>query len=90
MTVSDDLIASRLLELLSQREPNASVCPSEVARSLASSEPQWRALMPEVRRVALALAAAGVVLATQGDTVIDLAGAPAGPIRLRRGAAFRR
>jgi len=90
MTVSDELIASRLLELLSQRDPSASVCPSDVARSLASSESAWRALMPEVRRVASALAAAGVVQATQGDATIDLASAPAGPIRLRRGPAFRR
>jgi len=90
MSVSDDLIASRLLELLSQRDPGASVCPSDVARSLAESEPQWRALMPEVRRVASALAAAGVVQVTQGDAVVDLATEPAGPIRLRRGPAFRR
>jgi hypothetical protein len=90
MTVSDDLIASKLLELLGQREPNASVCPSDVARSLASSEQQWRALMPEVRRVASALAAAGVVQATQGDAVVDLGSEPSGPIRLRRGPAFRR
>ncbi|RZA13075.1 MAG: DUF3253 domain-containing protein [Proteobacteria bacterium] len=89
MSHPDDVIASRVLQLLEQRAPSASICPSEVARSLEADEPQWRALMPEVRRVARALAAARIIDVTQGDVRLDPDTEAEGPIRLRRGAHFK-
>ena len=89
MTHPDDVIASRVLHLLEQRAVGASICPSEVARSLEQDEPAWRALMPEVRRVARALAAAEIIDLTQGDDRLNPDKEPEGPIRLRRGVHFK-
>ena len=84
--VTDASIADAVLALLAEREPSASICPSEVARSLQASG--WRALMPRVRVVAAELAFAGEVRITQGThevepgTVLD--DTVRGPLRLRR------
>lgn len=68
-------------ELLDQRRPDASICPSEAARAV---DPEgWRDLMPEARAAAGRLAAAGEVEVTQGGAVIDVATAR-GPVRVRR------
>jgi len=90
MNNSDDVIASRLLLLLEQRSADASICPSDVARSLEQEESRWRALMPDVRRIASAMAAAQVIEVTQGDARIELSLETTGPIRLRRGKRFKR
>jgi hypothetical protein len=44
MTVS---ARAATLALLSAREPQATICPSEVARTMASKD-SWRDVMPEV------------------------------------------
>ena len=62
---SDTAIAQRIEELSAQRAPHASICPSEVARSLATGEAAWLALMSEVRRLADELAQAGKIVVTQ-------------------------
>ena len=68
-------------ELLDQRRPDASVCPSEAARAV---DPEgWRELMPAARAAAGRLAAAGEVEVTQGGAVVDVATAR-GPVRVRR------
>ncbi len=68
-------------ELLAERRPDASICPSEAARAV---DPEgWRELMPEARAAAGRLAAAGEVEVTQGGEVVDVAGAR-GPVRVRR------
>jgi hypothetical protein len=67
---SDTAIAQRIEELLAQRAAHASICPSEVARSLATEEAAWRALMPEVRRLADELAQAGKIVVTQRGQVV--------------------
>jgi hypothetical protein len=55
--VADAEIEGRLLELLAARATGSSICPSDVARSLApDSEMAWRGLMPRVRLLAVALA----------------------------------
>jgi hypothetical protein len=77
-----------LLELLAARRPEASICPSDVARALASEESEWRASMPAIRNVAARLARAHVIRITQGDKTLPPAQIEHGPIRLRRGAAF--
>ena len=80
---SDEKIAQTIFALLQQRDAAASICPSDVARALATGEPAWRALMPEVRRVAAALATTGSLTVTRGAEEVD-AMSPGGPIRLRR------
>jgi hypothetical protein len=79
----DARIAAAIFELLGARASHATICPSDAARTLAADESAWRALMPEVRRVAAALQAAGRLRVTQhGDDVDPLTAR--GPIRLGR------
>jgi hypothetical protein len=83
LNAADERIAAAIFALLAARAADGTICPSEVARALAGDEPAWRALMPEVRRVAAALAQAGSLRVTQlGDEVDALAAR--GPIRLGR------
>jgi deoxyribodipyrimidine photolyase-related protein len=77
-----ELILTRCIALGS----DTSICPSEIARALAQRAAQWRALMPEVRRVAAALAAEGRIEVTQKGRAVDGALAR-GPVRLRLAAA---
>ena len=77
-----------LLELLARRAPEASVCPSEVARHLAGDDGPWRDWMAPVREAAQGLAESGVVEITQGAAVLQPRGPYHGPIRIRRGARF--
>lgn len=70
-----------ILDLLDQRAPGATICPSEVARLRAGDD--WRAQMQPVRDAAARLVAAGDVDVTQAGEVVDLATAR-GPIRIRR------
>ncbi|XDZ32281.1 DUF3253 domain-containing protein [Xanthomonas sp. NCPPB 2632] len=81
-------LAASIVDLLSQRSPEASICPSDVARAMADEESTWRALMPSVRDVAAELARHGVIIVTQGKSTLDPADIGHGPIRLRRGARF--
>ncbi|VXB13594.1 conserved hypothetical protein [Luteimonas sp. 9C] len=84
---ADDRIAADILALLRVRAPDASICPSEVARRLYD-EASWRTAMPDVRRVACALAAARRIRITQADVVLDPDTPIAGAIRLRRGPVW--
>ena len=88
--MDDAAIGDAIVALLAARAPSASICPSEAARALRGDEAAWRALMPEVRRVASVLAARGVVEATQGGRSLPATGIvdATGPLRLRRGHAF--
>jgi len=70
-------------ELLDQRRPGATICPSEAARRVDADD--WRRLMPAARDAAGRLAAAGVVEVTQGGEVVDV-GTARGPVRVRRRA----
>lgn len=76
-----DRATEAILALLTQRAPEASICPSEAARRLDADG--WRALMPEVREAAARLADAGRLEVTQGGRVVD-GRAARGPVRLRR------
>jgi hypothetical protein len=70
-----------LEELLDQRRPDASVCPSEAARAVAPED--WRDLMPAARAAAGRLVADGRAEVTQGGKVVDVTTAR-GPVRVRR------
>ena len=70
-----------ILELLEQRGPGKTICPSDAARAVAGSD--FRPLMPAARAVAAELVAAGEIEVTQRGEVVDITQAR-GPIRLRR------
>lgn len=69
-----------ILELLADREPGKTICPSEAAREIAGDES--RDVMAVVRDAAGALVERGEIDVTQRGQVVDLARAR-GPIRLR-------
>ncbi|MEM8665775.1 MAG: DUF3253 domain-containing protein [Pseudomonadota bacterium] len=75
-----DAIVAEILSQVHARAPKT-VCPSEIARALASEEAAWRALMPQVRTHAATLAAAGRLRVTQKGRAVDALTAR-GPIRL--------
>ena len=73
-------IRQSILDLLEQRGPGKTICPSEVARAVALDD--WRPVMPLVREVVSGMVAEGVLLVTQAGQVVDPAEAK-GAIRLR-------
>ena len=82
-SASEQALEQAVLELLAQRAPGATICPSEAARRVDPDG--WRELMPDARRVAGRLVADGRVEMTQRGEVVDPATAR-GPVRLRRPA----
>jgi hypothetical protein len=70
-----------ILQLLAARAADASICPSEAARSLAGAG-DWRAQMETVRMAARRLQRAGRIDITQQGRPVDPDTAK-GPIRLR-------
>ncbi len=81
----DEPIADIIRALLDARSPDASICPSEVARQVAQPGTDWRELMPRVRTAAAVLAHRGVLTITRGDEILHPDELSGGPIRLRRG-----
>ena len=80
MIYRPERIAGIILALLRTRANTATICPSEVARRL---EPvSWRPLMPEVRRVATIMAAAGEVELRQRGVVVSPFTEIRGPLRI--------
>lgn len=81
--VSNTLIRETILAQTSERGIEKSICPSEVARALAT---EWQSLMSRVRREA-------IVLMQEGEIEILRKGKPVpaeevrGVIRLRRRSA---
>ena len=75
-----------ILELVEQRGPGRSICPSEAARAVGGAH--WRSLMPRVRRAAANLQGRGLLRATRrgADVAAESAG---GPIRLQLPAGRR-
>jgi hypothetical protein len=73
-------IHARILELVAARGPERTICPSEVARSLAGAD-AFRPLMPHVREAAAELADRGTIEVTQRGKRVDARHAR-GPIRL--------
>ncbi|MEM1279546.1 MAG: DUF3253 domain-containing protein [Cyanobacteria bacterium P01_H01_bin.152] len=80
MTISEQQIQACLLQLVRDRGPAKTICPSEVARALSHDD--WRSLMPQVRVVGTQLAAAGTIEVTQKGQVVNPQTAT-GPIRYR-------
>lgn len=80
--VDPDQIEAAVLAVLAGRDPDATACPSEIARRLDADS--WRDLMEPVRRVAATLVERGVVRVVQRGEPVDVRTAR-GPVRLRRG-----
>ena len=79
---ADQATARRaILELLDQRAPGKTICPSEAARSLAGDE--FRDEMDVVRDAAWELVDEGTIEVTQHGEPVEREGLR-GPIRLRR------
>ena len=70
-----------ILELLGQRDPGKTICPSDAARALGGDD-GFRELMQPVRDAAAALVEDGRIEVTQSGRPVDLASAR-GAIRLR-------
>ena len=79
--MTDADVEAQIFALLAQRKPRATICPSEVARALASEGGAWRQHMPHVRQVAQALAHQQRLRVTRGGVPVD-ATVPGGAIRL--------
>lgn len=69
-----------IVAMLGARAAGASICPSEVAKSVAPDD--WRPMMEPVREAARRLVARGEVEITQSGRVVDPSTAR-GPIRIR-------
>jgi hypothetical protein len=78
------LLERTILQLLAERAPGKTICPSEVARAAAGSDAraEWEPLMEPAREAIRGLVAAGRIVVTQRGHVVDAATAK-GPIRLR-------
>ena len=88
MTDSEERTAARLertiLDLLGDRRPGATICPSDAARAAYDGHDDgWRALMEPARAAARRLVAAGEVEITQAGRPVEPSEAR-GPIRIRR------
>jgi hypothetical protein len=75
-----DAIRHRLMDLVEQRGPSKTICPSEVARQLGGES--WRDLMPTVREVGTELVDEGKIVTLQKGKLVDPRQAK-GPIRYR-------
>jgi hypothetical protein len=69
-----------IMELLAQRGPGKTICPSEAARLLDPSG--WKELMDKARAAAGRLVAQGEIVVTQRGKIVDPSEVK-GPIRLK-------
>ena len=87
------LLQSRLMQLVSLREPPKTICPSEVPRSMSTSELEelgasgWRDLMDETRAIVFQLRDQGVLEILQRGHVLSNDATVQnvkGPLRVRK------
>ncbi len=81
--MSDAEIVAAIDTLLDARAPDATICPSEVARALVGASGPWRALMPAIRQAAAGLVHEGRLVITRGGEIVNV-DAGGGPIRFGR------
>ncbi len=79
-TTHDAALEEAILDLLAQRGPDKTICPSEAAR-LAGGQ-NWQCLMEPARAAARRLVAQGRIVVTQHGRVVDASTAK-GAIRLK-------
>ena len=71
----ESALEETLLQLVTERGAGKTICPSEVARAVASDD-TWRSLLGPIRTVA-------VELARRGEVVITRKGKPVDPERFK-------
>lgn len=87
-----EILLEHANRLLSSRDFPKTICPSEVARALSSSElstlgaPDWRATMDPIRELIWEMREAGEVEVMQKGQVLDVESLAdiKGPIRVRK------
>jgi hypothetical protein len=81
---TDTALEAAILDLLANRDPGKTICPSEAAKLVGrkQSRHDWESLMEPARIAARRLAAAGSIIITQHGHVVDPSTAK-GPIRLQ-------
>jgi hypothetical protein len=80
MTNPDQTLESAILDLLAQRGPGKTICPSDAARQV---DPHgWRSLMDKTRQAAQRLVDQGAIVVTQQGKIVDPSKTK-GPIRLK-------
>ena len=79
--MSEQRLRVAILELVRERGPSKTICPSDAARAVGGEN--WRDLMDQARDIARALAKAGDVEITQRGEVLDPDETWRGPIRIR-------
>lgn len=77
----DRQIGAMIAEMLAARRPDATLCPSEVARALAGEDGDWRARMGEVHAAVDGLVATGAVRLSWKGAAMAVRG---GPYRIGR------
>ena len=78
--MADNKREETILAMATERGPDKTVCPSEIARALFPGN--WRKHMDEVRTSAIGLQQAGKVTITQKGNPVDVENIK-GPIRIR-------
>jgi len=79
--MSEQELQSVIMQMVRERGSAKTICPSEAARAMASSN-NWRELMGDARAAARELHHQGKITIEQGGEVIDPDNF-SGPIRLR-------
>ncbi|MEO6803579.1 MAG: DUF3253 domain-containing protein [Granulicella sp.] len=81
---ADRALEAAILELLAERGPDKTICPSEAAKLIGGNTARrdWESLMEPARAAARRLVTAGNIVITQHGKVVDPSTAK-GPIRLR-------
>lgn len=69
---SEDELERTILDLVAERGPGKTICPSEAARALAGKDPEaWSRLMPNIRRAAVRLMKDGRVEIRRKGRAVD-------------------
>ena len=76
----DGALESAIMELLSRRGPEKTICPSEAARLIDPTG--WEELMDKARAAAWRLVAEGAIVITRRGKIVDSSQAK-GAIRLK-------
>jgi hypothetical protein len=82
----DERISATTRALLRHRASTSTICPSDVARAVAS--PDWRAAMDAVRRVGAGMAAARELLVSRRGEPVEVPETARGPVRYGRSTGF--
>lgn len=65
-------LRNTILEAIAERGPDKTVCPSEIARSIAGQdEKKWRLLMKPIRACAVELAGDGLLTVRRKGKIVD-------------------